>query len=161
MNRGQLPTNQLHDTNWDARDASCNYYMYVCLFVCSMYVCVYVCMSTSGSGPDTSSTCSSRMRVRSNWYGKDRQHWPHANSRAPHPLIAGKEGCGAYLWLYICRERRLVPSMLYITLVKAYLHAIRGTCRHTAYIVAPDTTSYAYRNVLLLSYLSPNVCTCK
>ena len=41
MNGGQLPTNQLHDINWGALDhasrapqlMSCNYYVYVSLFV--------------------------------------------------------------------------------------------------------------------------------
>ena len=48
MNGSQLPTNQLHDINWDALDRaspplqlmSCNYYyMYVCVYnyVCTQY----------------------------------------------------------------------------------------------------------------------------
>ena len=52
MNRGPLPTNQLHDTNWGALEhasrapqlVSCNYYVYV--YVC---VCVCVCASVASS----------------------------------------------------------------------------------------------------------------
>ena len=53
MNRGQLPTNQLHDINWDALNhafhapqlMSCNYYnMYVCVCVCVCVCRVCVCM---------------------------------------------------------------------------------------------------------------------
>ena len=53
MNRGQLPTNQLHDINWGALDHTsraprfmpCNYYLCVRMHVCGhIYMCVYMQM---------------------------------------------------------------------------------------------------------------------
>ena len=73
MNAGQLPTNQLHDINWDELDhapqlLSCSYYVYICVYACvcvcmHVHVCVRVywcvrmfvgsCLATMGNLPAT------------------------------------------------------------------------------------------------------------
>ena len=46
MNKGQLPTNQLHDINWGAFDHASHTLQLMSLTTCTM--CVYVCVDRTG-----------------------------------------------------------------------------------------------------------------